>query len=58
MRLLNPGFEGESVNNSLYWNKTSSGTVYIGRSNATTSNVSFANTGLTANERNMVYWSI
>ena len=54
MRLLNPGFEGESVNNSLYWNKTSSGTVYIGRSNATTSNVSFANTGLTANERSLI----
>ena len=54
MRLLNPGFESESINNSLYWNKTSSGTVYIGLSNATTSNVSFANTGLIANERSLI----
>jgi len=54
MRLLNPGFESESVNNSLYWNKTSSGTVYTSSNNATTSNVSFANTGLTANERSLI----
>ncbi len=54
MRLLNPRYEGESVNNSLYWNKTSSGTVYTGSNNVTTSNVSFANTGLTANERSLI----
>ncbi len=54
MRLLNPGFESESVNNSLYWNKKSSGTVYIGQLNTTTVNVSFANTGLTANERSLI----
>ena len=53
MRLLNPGYESTSVNNSLYWTG-STGTVYTGGSNATTSNVSFANTGLTANERNMI----
>ena len=53
MRLLNPGYEGESINNSLYWTK-GTGTVYTGLENATTSNVSFANTGLTANERNMI----
>ena len=53
MRLLNPGYEGESINNSLYWTK-GTGTVYTGSENATTSNVSFANTGLTANERNMI----
>ena len=53
MRLLNPGFEGESVNNSLYWNK-GTGTVYTGENNTTTSNVSFANTGLTVNERSLI----
>ena len=51
MRLLNPGYSG--TNGSLYWNKTS-GTVYTGRSNATTSGISFANTGLTANEKSMI----
>ena len=53
MRLLNPGFEGESVNNSLYWNK-GTGTVYFGLENATTPDVSFSNTGLTANERSLI----
>ncbi len=53
MRLLNPGYDGESVNNSLYWNKASSGTVYTNSDNAT-KNVSFANTGLTANERSLI----
>ena len=53
MRLLNPGYEEESINNSLYWNK-GTGTVYTGYSNATTSNVSFANTGLTNEEKNMI----
>ena len=53
MRLLNPGYEGESVNNSLYWNK-GTGTVYKGENNRTISNVSFANTGLTVNERSLI----
>ena len=53
MRLLNSGFEEESINNSLYWNN-GIGTVYTGRSNATTANVSFANTGLTTAEKNMI----
>ena len=53
MRLLNPGYEDESINNSLYWNK-GAGTVYNGRSNATTSNVSFADTGLSSSEHNMI----
>ena len=53
MRLLNPGYVEESVNNSLYWNK-GTGTVYTGQSNATTPDVSFANTGLTENERSLI----
>ena len=53
MRLLNPGYESTSVNNSLYWNKTA-GTVYTGNNNATTPNVSFANTGLSSVEKNMI----
>ncbi len=54
MRLLNPGYEDESVNNSLYWNKASSGTVYTGIRNATTRSVSFVNTGLSSSESNMI----
>ncbi len=53
MKLLNPGFESGSVNNSLYWNK-GTGTVYTGGNNTTTSNVSFSNTGLTSNERSLI----
>ena len=51
MRLLNEGYTG--TNGSLYWNK-GTGTVYTGYNNATTANVSFANTGLTTAERNMI----
>ena len=51
MRLLNPGYEEESINNSLYWNKET-GTVYTAKS--TTSDVSFANTGLSSAEQNMI----
>ncbi len=54
MRLLNPGYEDESVNNSLYWNKALSGTVYTGSGNATTINFSFANVGLTSVEQNLI----
>lgn len=53
MRLLNPGFEGTTVNNSLYWNK-GTGTVYTENNNGTTADVSFANTGLTTAEKNMI----
>ena len=53
MRLLNPGYEEESINNSLYWNKET-GTVYTGSSNATKTNVSFSNTGLSSTEKNMI----
>ena len=53
MRLLNPGYENETVNNSLYWNK-SAGTVYTGSNNVTTADVSFANTGLSASEKNLI----
>ena len=53
MRLLNPGYENESVNNSLYWTK-GTGTVYTGIRNATTSSVSFANTGLTTAEKTLI----
>lgn len=53
MRLLNSGYEEESINNSLYWTK-GTGTVYTSSSNATTSNVSFANTGLSSMEKSMI----
>ena len=59
MKLLNPGYENNqdldsagntiTVNNSLFWTK-GTGTVY----NATTSNVSFANTGLSSSEKDMI----
>ena len=51
MRLLNPGYTG--TNGSLYWNK-SVGTVYTGSDNATTANVSFANTGLSQSEKDKI----
>ena len=53
LRLLNPGYEEESINNSLYWDK-GIGTVYTGQNNATTSNANFANTGLSNGEKNMI----
>ena len=53
MRLLNPGYEGTSINNSLYWNK-GTGTVYTGDNNGTTANISFANTGLSASEKALI----
>ena len=52
MRLLNPGYESESINNSLYWNKKS-GTCYAGFRNATTS-CNFSNSGLTEEARSMI----
>ena len=52
MRLLNPGYEGESVNNSLYWT-SGSGTCYNGLSNATTS-CDFTNSGLSTTAKKYV----
>ena len=52
MRLLNPGYENESVNNSLYWNRES-GTCYNDWDNATTT-CDFSSTGLTENAKQMI----
>ena len=52
MRLLNPGYESESVNNSLYWNR-GNGTCYSGYQNATTT-CDFSSTGLTENAKEMI----
>ena len=52
MRLLNPGYENENINNSLYWNR-GSGTCYEGYSNATTS-CDFSDTGLTEEAKSMI----
>ena len=52
MKLLNPGYESESVNNSLYWNR-GSGTCYNDPRNATTT-CDFSSTGLTENAKEMI----
>ena len=52
MRLLNPGYESESINNSLYWNRES-GTCYNGNNNSTTS-CDFSETGLTSEAKSMI----
>ncbi len=52
MRLLNPGYESESVNNSLYWNR-GSGTCYDNYNNGTTT-CDFSSTGLTENAKEMI----
>ena len=52
MRLLNPGYESESINNSLYWNREN-GTCYNGINNATTS-CDFSSTGLTNDAKSMI----
>ncbi len=44
MKLLNPGYESESVGGSLYWNKKS-GTCYTGHGD-TTSSCSFTSSGI------------
>ena len=44
MKLLNPGYESESVGGSLYWN-SGAGTCYKGQTNATTS-CNFTSTGI------------
>ncbi len=52
MRLLNPGYESESVNNSLYWNREG-GNCYYSISNATKT-CDFSSTGLTENAKQMI----
>ena len=52
MKLLNPGYEGESVNNSLYWNR-GSGSCYNDVENTTTA-CDFSSTGLTENAKQMI----
>ena len=53
MKLLNSGYDSESVGGSLYWN-AKSGTCYTGSSNATTS-CNFTSTGLKNDTtRNMI----
>ena len=52
MRLLNPGYESENINNSLYWNRED-GTCYNGYHNATTT-CNFSSTGLTSEAKQMV----
>ncbi len=47
MKLLNPGYENESVGGSLYWN-SSSGNCYSGENNATTA-CDFTSSGLKEN---------
>ena len=52
MKLLNPGYESESVGGSLYYNN-SSGNCYNSSNNATTS-CDFTTTGLKTNLKNLV----
>ena len=52
MRLLNSGYENESINNSLYWNRES-GACYSGTGNSTTA-CDFTSTGLTSEGKQMI----
>ena len=52
MKLLNPGYENESVNNSLWWN-SQSGTCYDGYKNKTTT-CDFTNIGISDNAKNKI----
>lgn len=52
MKLLNPGYEGESIGGSLYWN-SQEGTCYGGFGNATLG-CSFKENGLTGLAQNMI----
>ena len=52
MKLLNPGYESESVGGSLYYNG-GSGTCYSGQSN-TTSSCDFASSGLKENLKSLI----
>ena len=56
MKLLNPGYETDSVNNSLYWNKES-GTCYSGSNNATRT-CNFTSSGLTNTIKNKIATAI
>ena len=55
MRLLNPGYENESINNSLYWNRES-GTCFIDGyyTEAKTTSCNFSSTGLTSDAKSMI----
>lgn len=58
MKLMNPGYEAESVGGSLYWNR-GSGRCYAGKNNATTS-CDFTNNGLSEKAKSYiteVVWS-
>ncbi len=52
MKLMNPGYEIESIGGSLYWNR-GSGSCYNGRNNATTS-CNFTNIGLTDEAKKLI----
>ena len=52
MRLLNPGYESENINNSLYWNRES-GTCYNYYNNTTTA-CDFSSTGLIEESKQMI----
>ncbi len=52
MKLLNPGYESETVGGSLYWNNQS-GTCYIGSNNSTKS-CDFTSTGINDKLKNMI----
>ena len=52
MKLLNPGYESETVGGSLYWNNQS-GTCYSGKNNGTTS-CNFTSTGIKEKLKNML----
>ena len=52
MRLLNPGYESNSINNSLYWT-SGNGRCYNGKNNDTTS-CNFTNTGLSSTAKRYV----
>lgn len=52
MKLLNPGYEEESIGGSLYWNRTS-GSCYNGQNN-TNQSCEFENTGLNSLSKTMI----
>ena len=52
MKLLNSGYEGESVGGSLYWN-SKSGTCYSNNNNATSS-CNFTSTGIKSKLKNLI----
>ena len=52
MKLLNNGYDSESVGGSLYWN-AKSGTCYNGKNNTTTA-CNFTSTGLKENTKNLI----